>query len=74
MTALELYGAAGCPYTSDLREQLAWEGRAFVEYDVEADADARDRLRTLTGESRVPALVEQGRVVAIGWGGRSCLV
>jgi glutaredoxin len=73
-TDLELYGALGCPYTADLREQLSFEGRAFVEYDVETDAAARERLMAVTGERRVPVLVEQGRVVAIGWGGRSCLV
>lgn len=71
---LELYGAQGCPYTADLREQLSFDRRDFVEYDIEADADARQRLLALTGESRVPVLIEQGRVVAIGWGGRSCLV
>jgi glutaredoxin 3 len=73
-SGLELYGSPGCPYTADLREQLSLEGRAFVEYDVETDVDARKRLLAVTGESRVPVLVEQGRVVAIGWGGRSCLV
>lgn len=71
---LELYGASGCPYTADLREQLAFDGHAFVEYDVETDPAARARLLALTGESRVPVLVEEGRPVRIGWGGRTCLV
>lgn len=71
---LELYGASGCPYTADLREHLALDGREFVEYDVEADPAARARLLALTGESRVPALIEEGRPVRVGWGGRSCLV
>ncbi|HET7469263.1 MAG TPA: Uxx-star family glutaredoxin-like (seleno)protein [Gemmatimonadales bacterium] len=72
---IELYGAAGCPWTAELREQLQWEGTAFVEYDVEADPRALTRLLELTGESRtVPVLVDGGRVVRIGWQGRGCRV
>lgn len=74
MATLELYGASHCPYTADLREQLEWEGRTFVEYDVEADRAAHARLVALTGERLVPALVEDGRVVAVGWRGRGCSV
>jgi glutaredoxin len=70
----ELYGMAGCPYTSELREHLQWNGTPFVEFDVEADAEARERLRALTGNrSEVPVLVEGGRVTEIGWRGRSCI-
>ena len=35
---VELFGAAGCPYTTEWREHLLWSGVAFTEYDVEADA------------------------------------
>jgi glutaredoxin 3 len=72
MATLELYGASHCPFTADLREQLEWEGRTFTEYDVEADHAARARLVALTGERMVPALIEDGRVVAIGWRGHGC--
>jgi mycoredoxin len=74
MATLELYGVSHCPFTADLREQLEWEGRIFVEYDVEADAVALARLVALTGERMVPALIEDGRVVTIGWRGRGCTV
>jgi glutaredoxin 3 len=74
MATLELYGASHCPYTADLREQLEWEGRTFVEYDVEADPTAHARLVAFTGERIVPALIEDGRVVAVGWRGRGCSV
>lgn len=73
--AVELFGARGCPYTSELREHLVWNGVAFVEYDVEADRTARERLFVLTGgRSAVPVLVENGRVTEIGWRGRSCVI
>jgi len=71
---VELFGAAGCPYTTELREHLLWNGVAFTEYDVEADPDARVRLVLLTGRSAVPVLVEDGLVKEIGWRGRSCAI
>lgn len=74
MSSLELYGTATCPYTRDAREALEWKRRRFVEYDVEADADALARLTQLTGQRAVPVLVEDGRVVEIGWQGRCCFV
>jgi len=76
MTAgVELFGAAGCPYTSELREHLTWNGVAFTEYDVETDRAARERLVALIGgRAAVPVLVEDGRVKEIGWRGRSCAV
>jgi len=74
-SSIELFGASGCPYTSELREHLLWTGIDFVEYDVEADAGARARLLTLVGtRMAVPVLVEDGRVKEIGWRGRSCAV
>ncbi|MGI8843946.1 MAG: Uxx-star family glutaredoxin-like (seleno)protein [Gemmatimonadaceae bacterium] len=72
---VELYGGAGCQYTTELREQLLWEGRDFVEYDVETDVEARRRMIDLTnGQRTIPVLVERGRVVQIGWQGRGCTV
>jgi glutaredoxin 3 len=72
---IELYGTPSCAYTAELREHLEWQGRAFVEYDVESDAVAFGRLRQLMGDNRaVPVLVENGVVKAVGWLGRSCLV
>ena len=75
MADIELYGTAGCPYTAAAREHLEWERRPFAEFDVEADAGAFRRMVALTGGQRtVPVLVIHGRVQAIGWQGRGCLV
>jgi mycoredoxin len=73
---LELYGTATCPYTAELREDLEFRGRDFVEYDVERDGDAMRRMSALCGSAAaaVPVLVEDGRVVQVGHGGRSCYV
>jgi glutaredoxin len=71
----ELFGSAGCPHTQEMREWLEWRGAQFIEYDVERDRDARDRMRALTGGQRtVPVLVDDGKVVQVGWQGRGCVV
>jgi glutaredoxin 3 len=58
-----------------MREWLEFNRRDFVEYDVEADAQARQRMRDLDNSLRkVPVLVEDGKVVQVGWQGRGCPV
>lgn len=75
MGRLELFGAARCPYTQEVREWLEWRRCDFVEYDVEADPVARRRMRELAGGQRnVPLLVEDGKLIQVGWQGRSCVV
>jgi glutaredoxin len=71
----ELYGSARCPHTQEMREWLEWRRVEFLEYDVEANADARARMKELTGGQRtVPVLVENGVVSQIGWQGHGCVV
>lgn len=75
MAKLELYGTARCPHTGELREWLEWKRSEFVEYDVEADSVARARMREIAhGQRTVPILVEDGKVVQVGWQGRGCIV
>ena len=75
MARLELFGTARCPHTQEMREWLQWKGSEFVEYDVERDPVARQRMRELAvGQRSVPVLVEDDKVVQIGWQGRSCFV
>lgn len=75
MARLELYGTARCPYTGELRDWLEWKRSEFVEYDVEADPAARVRMREVArGQRSVPLLVEDGKIVQVGWQGHSCIV
>ncbi|HZZ66497.1 MAG TPA: Uxx-star family glutaredoxin-like (seleno)protein [Candidatus Baltobacteraceae bacterium] len=68
---LELYGTAACPYTAQLRDDLQWRHEHFIEYDVENDPDALDRMLDLCdGDHTVPVLVEEGRVIQVGYEGR----
>jgi len=74
MATLELYGSSHCPYTQELRDWLEWTRREFREYDVEIDSAANARMMDLNGGTRnVPVLVENGKVVQVGWHGRSCV-
>jgi glutaredoxin len=67
MPNLELFGTAGCPYTCEMREWLEWKGREFAEYDVDADGQARERLRAMVPPPfSVPVLVEDGKVIQVG--------
>lgn len=75
MAMLELYGSSRCQYTQELREWLEWNRRDFQEYDVEADFEARARMHALDGSMRmVPVLVEDGKVIQVGWQGHGCIV
>ena len=72
---LELYGTRSCPFTAELREELEWQQRTFVEYDVETDGDALARMRALApGVAAVPLLAGDGEVLQVGYRGRSCYV
>jgi glutaredoxin len=71
----EMYGTPTCPFTSEMREWLDWQGHDYVEYDVESDREAFERLLAISGGLRsVPILVEDGKLAKIGWEGRSCIV
>ena len=75
MPNLELYGTAACPYTSELREWLGWKGNKFTVYDVERDMEARERMWHIAQPPyTVPLLVEDGKVIQVGWQGRGCMV
>ncbi len=72
---LELFTTRGCPFCTEVREHLEWDGRAFVEYDVEVDGAARTRLLELAGAgTMVPVLVDDGRVIQVGFQGRGCAI
>ncbi|HLJ90169.1 MAG TPA: glutaredoxin domain-containing protein [Candidatus Angelobacter sp.] len=75
MLDVELFGTTSCPYTQEMREWLEWRKVPFVEYDIERDQAARERLReAAAGQTMIPILLEDGKVVQAGWQGRGCAV
>lgn len=72
---IELFTISSCPHSAAAREDLEWRGVDFVEYDVEADSIALERMLKLTGGARtVPVIAEEGKPVQIGWMGHGCPV
>jgi len=75
MANLELYGTASCPYTQEMREWLEWKGKEFTEFDVDLNPAARSRMHELAlAPYTVPLLVENGKVIQVGWQGRGCVI
>jgi glutaredoxin len=75
VATLEMYGTSRCPHTQEMRDWLEFRRRDFIEYDVEVDPQARRRMRELIGSKcNVPVLVEDGKILQVGWQGRSCMV
>ncbi len=73
--SIELYTTAGCPHSEAAREDLEWRGADFVEYDVEKDREAYERMLRLTdGNRTVPVIFEVGKPVQIGWMGQGCFI
>ena len=69
------YITAGCPYSAAAREDLEWRRVDFVEYDVEQDREAYERILDLTdGNRTVQVIVEEGKTVQVGWMGQGCFV
>ncbi|MBA2595955.1 MAG: glutaredoxin [Chloroflexia bacterium] len=73
--AVELFTTAWCPHSAAARDELEWRGETFVEYDVDQNRAAYDRMLALTGGQRtVPVIAEEGKPVQVGWAGQGCLV
>lgn len=74
-TPIELYTTVGCPHCESAKEDLEWRGLDFVEYDVEKDREAFERMVEATGGQRtVPVIVEDGKEPRVGWMGRGCFI
>jgi mycoredoxin len=74
MPKYELFGTSSCPYSREMREWLEWKQYDFIEYDVETDPQARERLIEVSGQRSVPVLLEDGKVTRVGWQGRACVI
>jgi len=70
MTAqrVEIFGKDTWPYTIAAREDYAKRKIPFTYINVKEDKKGLDRMVRLSGERRVPVIVEGGKVT-IGFGG-----
>ena len=76
MPEYELFGARSCPHTRDMREWLDWKGCEFVEYDVEADHEARAHMIAISGGQRTVCLSSRRMASSsrLAGKGRGCVV
>ncbi len=66
---VEVFCKAGCPFCEGLKQKLRQDGVEFVEYDVQRDPEARERMLQLNGGRRnVPTMV-RGSEVTVGYNG-----
>jgi glutaredoxin len=62
---IEVYQAEWCPFSHLLRERLTELGVDYVARQVEPNPPERDKLREVTGQDSIPAVVlDDGSVLA----------
>jgi glutaredoxin len=65
-----MYVKPGCPYCQQARDGLAADGAAWEERDATTRRDWRDELMGYSkGTGRVPTIVQDDRVISVGWKG-----
>jgi glutaredoxin 3 len=66
-----MYVKPGCPYCQQARDDLTAEGVTWEERDATTRADWRaELLEHSRGTGMVPTLLEDDRVVTVGWKGK----
>lgn len=66
---LEIFVKDGCPYCRDQMKELDRKGVSYQVRNVSSDPEALKTAREEFGASKVPVVVEDGRVKSIGYKG-----
>jgi glutaredoxin 3 len=68
---LVIYTKPGCPYCAKAKEHYGDIGVPFDERNAQDDPTFRREMLAITGGDRTePVIVEDGRLLQIGWEGR----
>ena len=70
MALLEIYVKDGCPYCRKQIEDFDREGITYRVHNVSRDAAALKKAKEEFGADRVPVVVEDGRLKAVGYRGQ----
>jgi len=66
-----IYTKPGCPYCAKAMEHYSKRGVAFEDRNAQDDMRFRKEMLAMTdGDPTVPVVVENGRLLQIGWEGR----
>jgi len=64
-----IYTKPGCPYCAAAMADMRKRGVPFKEVDAKGNAAARDEMRRLSGDLRVPTIVHPDGSVSVGFDG-----
>ena len=75
MATLELYGTPSCPYTRSCASGWSGRGATFRNMTSRPIPKRAPACALSTAAVRtVPVLVEDGKVIQVGWQGRGCVL
>jgi monothiol glutaredoxin len=63
-TNIRLFIKPGCPWCDEAMEWLDAHGIRHERLDVTNDAQARDEMRALTGQTKAPSMDADGKILA----------
>ena len=69
MDEIEIFTKPGCPYCAAAMDDMRSRGVAFVQRDAAGDKGAREALRRLSPQLRVPTMVAPDGTVTTGFDG-----
>ncbi|MEW5954153.1 MAG: glutaredoxin family protein [Bacillota bacterium] len=69
MAGLIIYTKTGCPYCKKAVEEYQSKGIPFTEINTSLDKEALTTVKEKYGASKVPIIVEDDKLVRVGFGG-----
>lgn len=69
MGEIEIFTKPGCPYCAAAMDDMHKRGVAFNQRDAAGDPGAREALRRLSPQLRVPTIVHPDGTVKVGFDG-----
>ncbi len=64
-----IYTKTGCPYCQRAKEDYMAKGIDFTEINTSENPAAKQMLKEKFGAGKVPVIVEDGKLVSIGYNG-----
>lgn len=69
MAEVIIYTKTGCPFCSKAMDEYRNKGIPFKEVNTSLDSGAKDIVKEKYGATKVPVIVEDGKLVAVGFKG-----
>jgi len=64
-----IYTKTGCPYCQKVMQDYRARGVSFQEINIAVDASAKKMIKENFGAQKVPVIVEDGKLISIGYNG-----